>query len=143
MRKLILLLSLLAITNSCFAVFSPNLPQQIVCDENSFCISSDSKYDIQGWSFSVAYGYLKPGIYRFNRTSLMGNPNDNFEKQVQFDYVMIDKDGYQYIASYNTINWLMPMHKENYKASGYWAYCNMPNVSDCYVNLVAPQIPKN
>jgi hypothetical protein len=142
-KKYLLLLSLVMASTPCFALFNTQLPQQIVCDERNFCKADDNKYEVSGWSLGSSSGYLKPGIYKFDKAWLMGNPNDNLEKQVLFDYVMIDKDGYNYMASYSASNWLVPINKEKYIRNGEQSVCQTDNISYCYVTLLAPQLPKN
>ena len=142
MKKSILLLTLAVISTPCFATFYSQMPQTIVCDEQSFCNTQDSKYDLPGWSFMSAYGYLKPGVYNFDTAVFDGNPNDNFQKHSQFMYTMTDKDGYHYSVTYNTTNWLVPMHKENYHREGEINVCRSDKVTDCYVTILATQLPK-
>jgi hypothetical protein len=145
MKKTILFLSLIVLSSPCFALFSSQLPQQIVCDAQQFCYSNDNKYDVPGWSLGVPYGYLKTGVYKFKQATLMGNPNDNFEKQVGFEYEMTDKDGYLYQIFYGTINWLVPINKDKYihSVGMDFSSCISNDISDCYVTLLAPQTQKN
>lgn len=141
MKKLYFLFLLLA-TTPCFALFSTNLPQKIVCNAQQYCTTTDDKYAIPGWVLMTGSGFIKPGTYVFSDARLEGNPNDNFYKQVAFDYKMIDKDGYTYELEYVANNWVVPQHKENYKRHDDFsplAECNFPNVEDCYVTVLTPQ----
>jgi hypothetical protein len=140
MKKSILALLLLSLSSSCFALFTPTLPQQIVCDATNFCLAQDDRFAISGWTLQLENGtHIKPGIYKFEQASFEGDPNDNFIKSVAFSYAMIDAHGYRYELQYQAYNWIVPEHKENYTCGSYGCECKFPNISDCYVNIQAPQ----
>jgi hypothetical protein len=140
MKKLILAAFLMSISLQSFALFVSKMPDKIVCDNTGFCNVAEDKYKISGWVFtSSSHGLLKPGTYYFTRTFLYGNPNDNFIKNVNFEYIMVDNDGYKYYASYETENWVVPENRSKYESNQYGATCESNTVSDCYVTLIAPQ----
>ena len=140
MKKIVFLMALIAISNQSFALFTTQLPDKIVCDAQSYCAASDDKYKIPGWTLiTESHDFLKPGTYYFMEAIVQGDPGDNFIKGVTFEYVMVNKDGYTYYADYVATNWLMPINKDKYSVHPDGGVCMSKDVSDCYVNIIAPQ----
>ena len=134
MKKWYFIVALL-VCSSAFA-FQSQLPQQIVCDKAQYCTTSDDGVKQDGWSVSATMGfYIKPGIYKFNVAELSGNPNDNFIKSSEFDYVMADKNGYPYHIQYEACNWFVPANLGAYHGT---QHCVSENINDCAVILLTP-----
>lgn len=131
------------------ALFAPNvlafdnqLPARFTCDAKLYCMSTDKKYQHEGWSFAgQERGYLKAGEYVFNRATMNGDPYDPFFKRVQVDYKMIDEKGFEYRASYMANDWLIPVHIENWYIDKEFAACYNQPVENCYVSVVTPPPP--